>query len=440
MPIVCVGLSHQTAPLAVRERLAFGREELRSVLSEGCGAELLSSGITELSLVSTCNRTELYAAASDPALRDVAVRSLTGFLIRSRGLESAQLRRCLYDHAEIDAIRHLCRVAAGLDSMILGEAEVLGQVAAAHECAAEAGAAGPMLEAVFRTAIRTGRRARAETGICRNSMSVASEGVRLVGELTPVTATVLIVGTGEVGRVLGGVLRSKGYRHLTVTGRTAERTARLAEAVGASARPWHELRDALCATDVVISSTSAPHAVITHELVRSAMESREPGLPLTLVDLAVPRDVEPKVGTLPGVRLHNLDSLQSRLHDNLAERRLQVPLVEAIIEEEVRLFETWQRGVEHRPILAAMHARGEEIRKQETERVLRRLGGTDPELRRQVEALSRALVSKLLHEPSARLRQESNPVRSRLYAGAIRDLFGLDVEPSDRDVAEGERA
>lgn len=430
MPITCVGLSHRTAPLAVRERLAFGREEALATLLPVRDPEVRSAGIAELCLVSTCNRTELYAAAPDPSVRFADVPDLlTDVLLRSRRVAPDEAAPHLYRHASTEALRHLCRVASGLDSMILGEAEVLGQVATAHEWATEAGAAGPILGAAFRTAIRAGRRARAETGICRNPMSAASEAVRLVRELASTGSAVLIVGTGELARLLGDVLRSKGFANLEVVGRTAEHAQGMAEAIGATARPWHELREALRAADVVLTSTAATHAVITRELVESALDGRVPGRVLTFVDLAVPRDVEPLVGGLPAVKVYNLDTLQQRLNGNLANRHHEVPLVEAIVEEEVTQFQAWRHGVELRPILAAMHGRGEEIRRQETERALRRLGGTDPEVRRQVEALSKALVAKLLHEPSARLRTEMDPTRSRMYVGAIRDLFGLDTPP-----------
>lgn len=428
MPITCVGLSHHTAPLDLRERLTFSRGEARAALQLVRDPELRAAGIAELSLVSTCNRTELYAAAADPAVRFSDVPALlTDVLLRSRALDPDEVSPSLYGYASTAAVRHLCRVAAGLDSAILGEAEVLGQVATAHEWATQAGAAGPILEAAFRAAVRAGRRARAETGICRNPMSTATEAVRLVREVAPAAADVLIVGTGDLARLLGRALRDSGFAHLAVIGRTTEHAQSVAAAIGATARPWHELREALRQADVVLTSTAAAHTVITRELVQSALAVRQPGRTLTFVDLAVPRDVEPLVRELPGTSLHDLDTLQQRLNGNHAERRREVPLVDAIIEEEVTLFEAWRHGAELRPVLAAMHSHGEEIRRQEIERVLRRLGGKDPEVHREMESLSRALVAKLLHEPSARLRAEMDPTRSQLYVGAVRDLFGLDA-------------
>ena len=258
-------------------------------------------------------------------------------------------------------------------------------------------------------------------------MSTATEAVRLVREVAPAAADVLIVGTGDLARLLGRALRDSGFAHLAVIGRTTEHAQSVAAAIGATARPWHELREALRQADVVLTSTAAAHTVITRELVQSALAVRQPGRTLTFVDLAVPRDVEPLVRELPGTSLHDLDTLHQRLNGNHAERRREVPLVDAIIEEEVTLFEAWRHGAELRPVLAAMHSHGEEIRRQAIERVLRRLGGKDPEVHREMESLSRALVAKLLHEPSARLRAEMDPTRSQLYVGAVRDLFGLDA-------------
>ncbi|HEY7028516.1 MAG TPA: glutamyl-tRNA reductase [Gemmatimonadales bacterium] len=434
MPLACVGLSHHTAPLAVRERLAFGRDEVRAALENARDGELRSAGIAELALVSTCNRTELYAAAHDPAVRfSDAPALLTDVLIRSGRLPPDDIRPSLYTHASTQALRHLCAVATGLDSMILGEAEVLGQVATAHDWATQANASGPILEAAFRTAVRAGRRARVETGICRNPMSVASEAVRLIRELASATAAVLIVGTGEQARLLGSLLRSNGFNNLSVIGRNPDRAKSLVPGIGRRALPWRELGDALRETDIVLTSTAAPHAVIGREMVEAALGGRRRH-ELTFVDLAVPRDVDPQAGELPGVRLYDLDTLQQRLNGNLADRRQEVPRVEAIIEEEVTLFEAWRRGAQLRPVLSAMHARGEAIRRQEIERVLHRLSEHDPEVREEIEALSKALVTKLLHAPSTRLRSEIDPVRSRLYVETIQELFDLHLSsPSSAD-------
>jgi glutamyl-tRNA reductase len=317
-------------------------------------------------------------------------------------------------------------VAAGIDSMVLGEAEVLGQVTAAHELAEQEGAAGRVLQAAFQMAVRAGRRARTETGICRNPASVSSEAVRVVREWGTdlAAARVLVIGTGKMGRLAGEALRAHGARDLRVVSRTAAHAERLAGALEARPLAWHELEAAIREADVVISSTGAPHAVLTAELVRSA-RSGNGAHPLLLVDIAVPRDVEPAVRHLPGVRVCDLDDLQTRLNGNLAERRKEVPRVEAIVEEEVARFEDWRHGAELRPLIAEMRSRIDEIRRRELERALKRMGPAADPLREQLEAFSQSLVSKLLHQPTRRLREETDPDRCAAYARVTRDLFGL---------------
>jgi glutamyl-tRNA reductase len=428
MPIVCVGINHRTAPVALRERLAFSEHEQRDALTRDLLLELGPRiGVTEFALLSTCNRTELYAAADDVTRRFREVPAeLTPVLARLRDVEPDTFAGHVYAHASTRAVRHLCRVAAGIDSMVLGESEILGQVTAAHELAAGEGAAGRVLQAAFQTAVRAGRRARTDTGICRNPASVSSEAVRVVREWgTDLSAArVLVIGTGKMGRLAGEALRAHGARDLRVVSRTAAHAERLAGVLGARPLAWHELEAAIREADVVVSSTGAPHAVLTAELVRSA-RSGNGAHPLLLVDIAVPRDVEPAVRDLPGVRVCDLDDLQTRLNGNLAERRKEVPRVEAIVEEEVARFEDWRHGAELRPLIAQMRTQIEEIRRRELERALKRMGPASDALRAQLEAFSQSLVSKLLHEPTRRLREETDPDRCDTYARVTRDLFGL---------------
>jgi glutamyl-tRNA reductase len=428
MPIVCVGINHRTAPVALRERLSFSAGEQRDALARGLLRDVGSRvGITEFALLSTCNRTELYAAAGDVTrrFRDVPAE-LAPMLARLRGVDPAIFAEHVYAHASTRAVWHLCRVASGLDSMVLGESEILGQVTAAHELAAQEGIAGRVLRAVFQTAVRAGRRARVETGICRTPVSVSSEAVRVMRELGADlgAARVLIVGTGKMGRVAGEALRAHGVRDLRVVSRTAAHAERLSGVLGARALAWHELESAIRDADVVISSTGAPHAVLTAELVRSA-RSRNGSHRLLLIDIAVPRDVEPAVRDLPGVRVCDLDDLQTRLQGNLEERRREVPAVDEIVEEEVARFEEWRHGAELGPLISQMRTRIEAIRQREVERALKRMGPASDELRAQLEAFSQTLVNQLLHEPTQRLRQETDPDRSDTYARVTRDLFGL---------------
>jgi glutamyl-tRNA reductase len=432
MPLVCVGLSHRTAPLAVREQMALGHAARHTVLSASwLRAAARTAGLGEVALLSTCHRTELYAAAPDPGLRFQTIPQGVGALLANAcGVPHDFASPFLYARVSAGAVRHLCAVAAGLESVVIGESEVLGQVAEAHEESVKAGAAGPILDAAFRAAVRAGRRARAETGICRHPASVASEAVRLVQERRPGLASerLVVVGTGRMGRIAAERLHAAGATHVRVVGRTLQSARELAGPLGATPLPWHELAAAIHDADVVVASTAAPHPVITRELVLDALTGRAPERVLLLMDIAVPRDVESSVTELPGVEVLDLDHIQERVEAHREERAREVPRVEAIIEEEAALFEAWRHGAQLRPVLAGLHSRAEAIRREELERTLRRLGSLDPDTRRQIEALSHALVGKLLDAPSRRLRAATDPGQSEAWVDAMRVLFELPAE------------
>jgi glutamyl-tRNA reductase len=430
MPLVLIGISHHSAPVALRERLVFGPEEQRRLLTDPATRQRADvAGVTEFALLSTCNRTELWAAGRDGCHRFLKEpRGLLEFLAGLSSLDVETLRAHTYTRIGADAVRHLCRVAAGIESMVLGESEILGQVSHAHELAARVGTLGPLLQEALHTAVRAGRRARTETGICRRPSSVSSEAVRLLAEVGgPLDGqAVLIVGTGKMGRLAGEVLRSHRVRRLTVVSRTTQHAKALATSWGATALPWHELAGAIRAADAVICSTGAPHAVVSEELVRSAIGADGDGRRRVFMDIAVPRDVEAAVAALPGIELYDMDALQGRLDGNLELRRQEVPAVTRIIEEEVARFEEWRNAATLRPLLVQMRARSEAIRRREVDRAIRHLGDVSPEVRAQIEALSESLVSKLLHEPTRRLRAASDPERARTLTRVTRELFGLD--------------
>jgi len=430
MPLAIVGINHRTAPVAVRERIALGPEAQRQLLRAGVLQEAAAAaGLAEFVILSTCNRTELYAATTDARRRLTEVPPhLTHLLPTIATVPAAQLQPHIYRMAGSDVVRHLCRVAAGLDSMVIGESEVLGQVAAAYERAAAESVAGPLLEAAFRAATGSGRRARTETGISRLPTSVSTEAIRLLANIAgPLEGlNVLLVGTGKMGRLAGESFRAHGGRQITVVSRTARHAEELAGEWGAAGLAWHDLPAAIRAADVILCSTGAPHAVVTRELVERAIGAAGDGRRRVFVDIAVPRDVETEVRGLPGVELYDIDTLQERLVGNLDRRRSEIPAVERIIEEEVARFEDWLRGTTLRPLLSQMRGRSESIRQRELQRVLRRLGQVPPALQAQLEAFSQSLVSKLLHEPTRRLREASDPEQFQVYSDVARDLFGLD--------------
>lgn len=424
MSLSCIGINHRTASVSQRERVALGADaQLRWLRAPETLSRRERAGLSEVAVLSTCNRTELYAVHAAAPAPEV-FRDLFSSLA---DLPAADLAPYLYELNDSAALRHLFGVAAGLDSMVLGEAEILGQVRVAREIACAEGAAGPVLDAAFHAAVQTGRRARTETGICRLPASVATEAVRLLSAVAgPLEhLSLLIVGTGKMSRVVGETFRSQGGERIAVISRTREHADELARQWKGVALPWHDLAAAVRAADVILSSTGAPHAILTRELVDQAIGTRGDGRRRVIVDIAVPRDVEPAVGSAPGVTLYDIDDLQVRVGENLETRGREVPAVQSIIEEELARFDAWHRSWTLRPVLSGMHARGEEIRQREVARVLRRLGPVSAELREQIELFSHTLVNQLLDAPSRRLR-EAGPSRAESFGALTRELFDLD--------------
>ncbi|MGH2606356.1 MAG: glutamyl-tRNA reductase, partial [Anaerolineales bacterium] len=338
MVLHCLGLNHRSAPARVREVAALDDERQRQMLARlGRCPGLDESQAKELTVLSTCNRVELYAVLSTES-----PGPLRTMLSGSSGPDEAVLAPHLYHLTAVDAARHLLRVAAGLDSLVVGEPQILGQVAEAHMLAQRLGAAGPILTRLFQAALHTGKRARAETTISRNPATVSSLAVALaareVGDVA--AAQVLVIGAGEMAEHMVEALHKRRVSSITVINRTPARAQELAARWHATPRPFTDLEGALHRADIVLSSTGAPHTVVHTQAVRRALRARA-GRPMVLIDIAMPRDVDPEVGRLSGVRLYDLDGLQARVADTLDVRSGQVPLVEALVEEEVAVFSSW---------------------------------------------------------------------------------------------------
>ncbi|HLF27461.1 MAG TPA: glutamyl-tRNA reductase [Anaerolineae bacterium] len=433
MTILCLGVSHHTTPVELRERLAFSPGALRAALARfDRGHTGRSQPIVELVILSTCNRLELYARVQP--IQQLAANvdhagfsALIDFLAETRGIPTVEFESYVYRRTRTAAVRHLCRVAAGLDSMILGEPQILGQVTEAYEAALGQSAAGPVLSALFRTAIHAGKRARAETAISRNPASVSSVAVRLaehvVGQLA--SRRVLVIGAGAMGQLAVEALRARGVAHIAVVSRSHQRAAELAQDWNGQAYRFDQLAQALSQADIVIASTGAPHTVIDPGLVHDALRTRA-DRPLVFIDIAVPRDVDPSVRDIPGAYVFDIDDLQSRLGGAIAERQREVPRVEAIVAQEVAAFAEWLHGIEVMPVIADLRQQAETIRQRELERTLSHLADLDPQTRERIERLSRALVNQLLHEPTLRLRAEASNGHAAAYAEAVRYLFGLE--------------
>ena len=428
MSVVLVGLNHQRASLELRERLALPESAQSRLLAGATGGLDDANPVRELVVLSTCNRTELYAGGVPAGQEEAAADRLTDLLASQAGVPRADFADHLYQLHGAGVVRHLCLVTAGLDSMVPGEAEIQGQVTRAFTAATEAGAVGAELERAFRAARRAGRRVRSETTVGHGSASVGGEAVRLLGEVMgPLDGRcVLIVGTGKVGRLAGRALRgaAPGGR-VVVISRTAERATELAGQIGASALGWPDLVTAIRDADVILSATGAPHAVLTREVVERAIGPAGDGRARVIMDVAVPRDVEVAVRDLPGITLYDLDDLQGRIERTLAQRRRDVPAAERVIDEELAYFMTELHEAELRPLLSDLRARGNAIRERELERLWRRLGALPPELRREIETFSDSLLTKLLHDPTRLLRETQDPDAQRVYTSVTRALFGL---------------
>lgn len=422
MRIQCVGLNHRTSPLELRERLAFDSAKVRVTLARcGCGDRPSTGKFSELALLSTCNRTEVYAVATE----DVG-DSLVELLAESSGEPRQDFETHLYQLDHPQSVEHLFRVAVGLDSQVLGEPQVLGQVAEAHTLALSAGSTGLILSRAFRAAIHAGKRARSETAIAVKPATISSVTVHHVASLLPnlQLAQVLVIGAGEMAELAVEALRKRGVRDLTVVNRTVSRARELAERWSARARPLEALQSELAQADVVICSTGAPHAVIRREQVAQAMQAR-PERPLIVMDIAVPRDVEDAVGSLDRVYLYDLDRLDQHLTESIEERKAQVPQVEAIVAEELTAFSNWYEELSVLPVIRAMHQQAEQLRSLELARTLDRMPELPPEAQKQLDDLTRALVKKLLHQPTMVLKEQSKNGRAAEYAVLARQLFGV---------------
>jgi glutamyl-tRNA reductase len=375
-------------------------------------------------VLSTCYRVELYAYLVGGL--EEAREELIRVLADGHGVERDLLVDHLYVHAGEDVARHLCRVAAGLDSLVLGEAEILGQVGAAFEEGRREGTTGPVLALLFRTAITAGRRARSESAIGANPATASSMAIALaegaLGDLRDKRA--LVVGAGRVALQSLKAATGRGIAQTAVANRTKERAVEAAAPFGAAAHGLDELVPALAWADVAITATSSETPVVSAEVVAAAMAGRA-DRPLVIVDLAVPADVERTVGEIAGVRLFDVDDLRAGLDDAIASRLREVPKVEAVVADEVEAFGRRYRELEVEPLVAALRRQAESIREQELERTLRDLGDVDPETADRIEHLSRALVKKLLHEPTVRLRARAGEGDADEVAAAVRELFGL---------------
>ncbi|MBI3741453.1 MAG: glutamyl-tRNA reductase [Chloroflexi bacterium] len=425
--ILMMGLNHTTAPIQIREQVACKCDELAQILPRLISADS-HSALTESVVLSTCNRIEIYAVTDD---RVRGEQSLRDFFESRRELISIPLTNSLYAHHDRAAAQHLLGVACGLDSMILGEFEILGQVRAAYEIANQHKTAGAILTALFHRAIHSGKRARAETGIGRGAASVASAAVALareqIGDLTE--KNILVIGSGEMGQRTAQNLRADGVRSLYVVNRTYDHALKIANDLGGTALPFADLDDALIQADVVISATGARHIVLDAATITRAMSTR-PNRALCLIDIGLPRDIDPRAREISNVRLFDLDNLNQVAEENRAEREKYIAEVRAIIEHELEEFWNWLLARRAAPTITALRERAEEIRAAELDKALRRLGHLELNERDRnvIAALSASIVSKLLAAPTAHLKERVQSGDGQVYLDTLRELFELSDE------------
>jgi glutamyl-tRNA reductase len=428
--IFALGVSHRTAPLSLREQLALTEGRAAGVLNALTSEETVS----EAAALSTCNRTELYLVVGDPVEAEAAA---LGVLAREAGIRPTELLGPLYSLRGSEAAAHLYRVTAGLDSMILGEAEIQGQVKRAYELALVEGATGPILNRLFRGALAAGKRARTETAVGEKGVSIPSVAVELaqrnLGDLS--SRRVLLVGAGETSELSARALAARGAHAIFIANRRHNRAIGLAERFGGRAVRIDELPAQLAEADIVVSTTNSPHHLVERTELEWVMKQRD-GRPLLLIDLAVPRDIDPACRELDGVSLYDVDEVQAIVERNASGREAEARRAAGILDSELVRFERWLASQEVMPTVTALRERADEIVSRvlaENETRWESLSAAD---RERVEMLARAIASRLLHEPTLRIKGAADRDDVYLQVAALRELFGLDAA-TEPDAGEG---
>jgi glutamyl-tRNA reductase len=415
--LVLVGISHRTAPVELRERIDFQTRGLEPTLRA-----LAERGtLREAVVLSTCNRAELYGVSEEIESGRAA---FVDFITEFHGIDRQSLQPHVYQVADLEVARHLFRVAAGLDSLVVGEPQILGQVKEAHSAAGSSHVVGPFLNRLFHSSFAVGKRVRTETGLGSGAVSVSFAAVALAkkifGDLKG--RTVLVVGAGEMGKLTALHMKSQGVHSVTIVSRTMAHAARTAEAIGgASAAPWEEMDTLLGVADIVITATGAVSPILTKAHIEMVMRPRR-NRPLFMIDIAMPRDVEPAAGEIEQVFLYNIDDLQATVRENLARRASEVTRAETIVGEEVDKFGMWLRSRGAIPTVVALRQRFDAVRRSEVDR----LASTLPtEVRDRVEDITRLVVEKLLLTPTEQLKSLSDADTVAAYSEALTRLFGL---------------
>src|SRR5688500_5045591 len=429
MQLLLVGVSHRTAPIELRERLDFSARGVDRALTA-----LSASGVHhEATIVSTCNRVELYVGCDDT---DAARLAIQQFLSEFHGISADQLAPHIYSKTGQDAVTHLFRVAAGLDSLVMGEPQILGQVKDASGVASQMGCTGPLLNKLFHSAFAAGKRVRTETALAEGAVSVSYAAVELAKKIfgSLKGRTVVVLGAGEMGKLTAIHMQSQGIARLIITSRTAAHAMALAQSIGGTALPWDALNTTLVEADILITATGASTPIISRALISQTMKARRQK-PLFIIDIAVPRDVEATAGDLEQVFLYNIDDLQAVVQENISKRGTEASDAEKIIAQEVSKFVGWLNSRSAVPTIVALRQRFETIRQSELRRLEPKLASLPPEARARVEEITRLILEKLLINPTEQLKATSDADTVAAYSDALNRLFGLAGDDSSDEGA-----
>ncbi|MDG5469417.1 glutamyl-tRNA reductase [Deltaproteobacteria bacterium IMCC39524] len=426
MHIVIIGLSHKTAPVEIREKLAFAPTAMERPLRQ----MLELSTITEGLIISTCNRVELCAVTKEP---DAAIAELRRFLAEYHEVSPEEINENLFDYQGEEAIRHLFRVSSSLDSMVLGEPQILGQIKTAYGYAAEFKTAGLILNRFLHKAFSVAKRVRTETAIASNAVSVSFAAVELARKIFDRLDNkgVMIIGAGEMCELAARHFVANGISKVLVTNRTFERAEKMAAEFDGKAVPFDSFVDHLAEVDIIMTSTGAPNFILGKRQMEEVLKRRK-NRPMFLIDIAVPRDIDPKVNDISNTYLYDVDDLQGVVQANLKERQKEAGKAEAIVEQEIGQFHLWLGNLEVKPTVIALRRKLDEIRQQELEKTFGNLKDLTGKQRKSIEAMAGAIINKILHKPTAILKNSQNDMSGEDYVDAIRTLFDLPA-PSDDD-------
>ena len=418
--LVIVGVNHKTTPVELREKLAFNQNSIQESTEKLGGFPEIDESL----IISTCNRVEIYARVNNV---DQGIDRLKKFICDYHLIPYELLDKHFYAFREEETVKHLFRVSSSLDSMVVGESQILGQVKDAYSLAKSLQATGLILNQLFEKAFNVAKKIRDETGIAESAVSISSAAVELARKIFEdlENHTVMLVGTGEMAELAAKHLISYGVKTVYVASRTYERAANLAKTLNGSALDFEHFKKEMHKADIVISSTASPKFIISKDMVQEAIHQRK-NRPMFFIDIAVPRDIEPEVNDLENVYLYDIDDLQNVVNANIQEREKEAEVAMEIIQHEVTKFNNWVETLDAVPTIVELRKRAEEVRQQEIEKTLRKMEHLSEEDRKNLHQMTSSIVNKLLHKPTVNLKKKTQTSEGRTYLKAIRDLFHLD--------------